>query len=90
MLDFILLYISGKEDADLGNRIGRRILVKSIKERISQGGSMGRNRLLLGKPVATSKASTAFPKKRCHGTAEGLLLLTLMTISNHHKLVGIF
>lgn len=40
---------------------------------------MGRNRLFLGKPVATSKESTAFPKKRYHGTAEGLQFLTLIS-----------
>lgn len=47
---------------------------------------MGRNRLLLGKPVATYKETVTFPKERRYGTPEGLLLFAFVTISNHHKL----
>lgn len=65
MLNFVVLYISGKQDADLGNRLGSTIPSKGDKERISQGGSMGRNRLLPRKPIAVrveGKDAMEWPK----------------------------
>lgn len=67
MLNFVVLYVSGKQDSDLGNMLGSSI---KDKERIRQGGGMGLNRFLPRKPVAVSK-------ERKDGMDKGLMLLTL-------------
>lgn len=89
MLDFILLYISGYQAADLGSRPGRGIpSEKGLKKESAKEGAREGLGCCLESPLLPVRK--AVPFQSCHGAAEGLLLLTFMAMSSHHKLVRVF